>query len=154
MKIIENYYFVKRRIQFVLKFPQNPWTSAINNHPRAKIVEDQWIKEQEEEKKREGKKSKEKRRKRGKKKHLINDLSIKEDPSQNGKGRGGAGKRKGGHGARGGIMSLKRSRFTELSSRIGRSSCVRDAWHPFPVVAPVSSLLSPLCRSVYRVRLK
>lgn len=54
----------------------------------------------------------------------------------------------------GGIMSLKRPRFTELSSRIGRGSCVRDAWHPFPVVAPVSSLLSPLCRSVYPVRLK
>lgn len=159
MKIIENYYFVKRRIQFVLKFPQNPWTSAINNHPRAKIVEDQWIKEQEEEKKREGKKSKEKRRKRGKKKHLINDLSIKEDPSQNGKGRGGAGKRKGGHGARGWDYVIKAVTVhrTVIQNR-AQLVCTRRVT-PVPgsctcviVVIPALSIRVPRSPEITRIR--
>lgn len=69
--MIENYYFVKRRIQFILKFPQNPRTSAIGNHPRAKIVEGQWIKEEEEEK--------EKKRKAGKGRE---EKGKKETPDQ------------------------------------------------------------------------
>lgn len=69
--MIENYYFVKRRIQFILKFPQNPRTSAIGNHPRAKIVESQWIKEEEEEK--------EKKRKAGKGRE---EKGKKETPDQ------------------------------------------------------------------------
>lgn len=69
--MIENYYFVKRRIQFILKFPQNPRTSAIDNHPRAKIVEGQWIKEEEEEK--------EKKRKAGKGRE---EKGKKETPDQ------------------------------------------------------------------------
>lgn len=69
--MIENYYFVKRRIQFILKFPQNPRTLAIDNHPRAKIVEGQWIKEEEEEK--------EKKRKAGKGRE---EKGKKETPDQ------------------------------------------------------------------------
>lgn len=66
--MIENYYFVKRRIQFILKFPQNLRTSAIGNHPR---VEGQWIKEEEEEK--------EKKRKAGKGRE---EKGKKETPDQ------------------------------------------------------------------------
>lgn len=65
--MIENYYFVKRRIQFILKFPQNPRTSAIDNHPRAKIVEGQWIKEEEEEEKEKKRKAGKGREEKGKK---------------------------------------------------------------------------------------
>lgn len=83
--MIENYYFVKRRIQFILKFPQNPRTSATTHAQKSSRVSGS--KKKKKKKRRKEKQGREEKKKE-KKKHLINDLSIKEDPSQNGKGRG------------------------------------------------------------------